>query len=121
MKRIAAILCIAVAGCAVAPQRMDYSLIDPQGVDMDRYAFDYDDCAYLANQTSVGGRAAGGAIFGALLGAMIGGAICGRACAEAGARGGVVGGTVGAAGSGVREQQTTLRACLQGRGYSVIR
>ncbi|MGP1677893.1 MAG: hypothetical protein ACTS6J_12135 [Burkholderiales bacterium] len=122
MKRTAALALAAVlAGCQVAPPRSDYSLIDPAGVDMHRYRNDYAECSDLANQTSVGERAAGGAVFGALLGALIGGAICGRSCAEAGARGGLVGGTVGATTGGIREQQTTLRACLAGRGYVVIR
>lgn len=122
MKRIAAAaIAVALAGCQVAPLRMDYSLIDPQGVDMARYEADYNGCAALANQTDVGERAAGGAAFGVLFGAILGAALCGRGCAGAGAQGGIIGGTTGAVSSGVREQQTALRACLAGRGYRVIR
>lgn len=108
-------------GCAVAPQRLDYSLIDPKNVDMARYGQDYNECAGLANQTDVGERAGQGAAFGAILGAIVGAAICGRNCAGQGA---ALYGTAGAAGGaagGVREQQRALRICLAGRGYTVIR
>jgi hypothetical protein len=119
-----------LTGCAVAPvARNDYSLIDPRGVDMGRYQKDYADCAALANQTRPEDRAAagavGGAAIGAVFGALLGAVICGRECANAGAGIGAVSGVAhGAAGgvaSGVQEQQMTLRRCLAGRGYNVIR
>ena len=122
MKKIMAVaLIVMLSGCAVAPQRSDYSLVDPQGIDAAQYQRDYNDCAALANQTDVGDRAAGGAVFGALLGAAIGAVLCGRNCVGAGAASGALGGTTGAATSGVREQNNVLRACLSGRGYQVIR
>ncbi len=122
MKRTTAVaLCLTLAACAVAPRQDSYSLIDPQGVDMAKYQADYDDCARLADQTNAANRAAGGAVFGALLGAVIGGALCGRNCATSTAAWGAAGGAAGGAGGAVREQQTTLRACLAGRGYRIIR
>jgi len=121
MKIILGLFALLLAGCAVAPPRSDYSLIDPQGVDMAQYQRDYADCAQLANQTDVGDRAAGGAVGGAIFGALLGAVLCGRNCVGAGAAGGALGGTTGAAASGVREQQGALRACLSGRGYRVIR
>lgn len=122
MKALAVLLLwLLLAACAVAPRNDAYSLIDPRGVDMTKYQADYDDCANLANQTSVGERAAGGAVFGALLGAAIGGALCGRNCTKSAAGWGTAGGTGGGVAGGVREQQTALRACLAGRGYRVIR
>lgn len=114
-------IALTLVGCAVAPINTDYSLIDPRGVDMAKYSSDYSDCARLADQTDVGSRAATGAVLGSLIGAVIGGVLCGRGCVDAGARGGLVGGTAGAFSSGVSELQTTLRACLIGRGYRVIR
>lgn len=117
-----AILAVSVlTGCAVAPRQDSYSLIDPNGVNMAQYQQDYDACAALANQTAVGDRAAGGAMFGALFSAVVGAALCGRNCSAQMAGWGAAGGATGAAGAGVREQQTTLRACLAGRGYRVIR
>ncbi len=122
MKRIALTLFIAaLAGCAVAPQRLDYSLIDPAGIDQARYSRDYNECAALADQTNIGNRAAGGAVFGALAGALIGGALCGRNCSRDLAAWGAGAGAVGGTGGGIQEQQHALRACLAGRGYRVIR
>jgi len=121
---------LSLAGCAVSPvARDDYSLIDPKGVDMTQYRQDYAECAALANQTKPENRAAtgavGGAAFGAAFGALLGAAICGRDCAGyaagIGAAGGAAQGTAYGANAGVREQQMTLRRCLIGRGYRVIR
>lgn len=125
-----AVLATLLGGCAVAPvARDDYSLIDPRGVDMAQYRQDYADCAALANQTRpedrAAGSAVGGAAFGAAFGALLGAVVCGRDCANYGAGVGAVSGAAqGAAygaGSGVQEQQGTLRRCLAGRGYRVIR
>lgn len=122
MKRIMAVLAVSLlAGCAVAPQRDNYSIVDPKGVDPARYRQDYSECAALANQTDVGERAAGGAVGGALFGAVIGSLFCGRNCANQGAMAGAIGGVSGGVGGGVREQQVALRRCLAGRGYNVIR
>jgi outer membrane lipoprotein SlyB len=123
MKRLAlAIYLAALAGCAVVPQaNPSYSLIDPAGVDQARYSQDYNECAALANQTDVADRAAAGAVAGAIFGALLGSVLCGRGCVGAGMAGGALGGSSGAATAGVREQHWTLRSCLAGRGYSVIR
>lgn len=122
MQRLTALLlCLTLTACTVAPLRADYSLIDTKGVDMSRYAQEYNECASLANQTDVADRAAGGAVFGALLGAVIGGALCGRNCAASTAAWGAGSGALGGAGGGVQEQQNALRTCLAGRGYRVIR
>ncbi len=121
IKIVILVLAAALAGCSVAPPRTDYSLIDPQGVDMARYQADHAECAGLANQTDVADRAAGGAVFGALLGTVIGAAFCGRNCAGQVAAYGAGSGAGSGLVSGVREQQVALRACLAGRGYRVIR
>jgi len=122
MKQLLILLFVlTLAACAVAPRQDSYSLIDPNGVNMAQYQQDYDQCAALANQTNVGDRAVGGAAFGALFGAVVGAALCGRNCSAQMAGWGAAGGATGAAGRGAQEQQTTLRACLAGRGYRVIR
>jgi outer membrane lipoprotein SlyB len=116
--------------CAINPQATrSYSLIDPAGVDMQRYEQDYAECAALANQTDTAGRAAGAgagaAVFGAILGALLGAAIGGRGSAGYGAGIGAaygVGSGVGAGiASGEAEKAAVLRRCLTGRGYAVIR
>lgn len=122
MKRVLPIiLALALAGCAVAPPRLDYSLIDPKGVDSRKYEQDYSECAELANQTDVGDRAAGSAVAGAIIGAIIGGMICGRNCAGQVAGVSAASAAARGAGSGAQEQQHALRACLAGRGYRIIR
>lgn len=111
-----------LSACAVVPQaNPNYSLIDPAGVDMARYSQDYQECSELANQTDVADRAAAGAVAGAIFGALLGAVLCGRGCVGAGMAGGALGGSTGAAAGGVREQRYTLRSCLAGRGYRVIR
>lgn len=127
---IALFVLVVLTGCALSPiAQSHYSLIDPKGVNLSAYNQDYAECAALANQTDVGGRAAvgaaGGAVAGAIFGALLGAAICGRDCAGygagVGAASGVSHGAVGGAVSGANEQQYALRACLTGRGYRVIR
>lgn len=122
MKTIFTIIALCLlSGCAIGLPNGDYSLIDQKGIDMATYNSDYADCAALANQTDVGGRAAGSAAAGALIGALLGGMFCGRNCARDGAAAGMVSAGIGGAGSGVQEQQGALRRCLAGRGYRVIR
>ena len=122
MKRTA-LLCIAalLTACAVAPRQDSYSLVDPKGVDPQRYAQDYSECQSLADQTSVGGNAAAGAGAGAIIGGIFGALLCGRNCATQGAAFGAGYGGTGAAIGGVREQQGALRACLANRGYAILR
>jgi hypothetical protein len=127
----AATAALYLAACTTVPPKpqADYSLVDPGRTDMAQYAIDYEDCARLANQADVANSAAAtaaaGAALGAILGALIGGVICGSSCAREGAAFGAgYGGTSGAvsgAGAAVRDQQVTLRGCLAGRGYFIIR
>ena len=112
-----------LAGCATVPSypQYDYALVDPQRTDMVAYDKDYNECAAIANQASVGNSAVGGAVIGAGVGALLGALICGRSCAAWGAGYGAgYGGTSGAIVATV-DQQSTLRNCLAGRGYRVIR
>lgn len=110
------------------------SLVDPARTDMAAYQKDYGECAALANQTDAGQAAGSGAASGAVAGAIVGvlvGALIGHALDDtsAGMRygaalGGLEGGTAGAAGAygAARvDQETALRNCLRGRGYSLIR
>jgi hypothetical protein len=127
----AATAALYLAACTTVPAQpqADYSLVDPGRTDMVQYAKDYEDCAHLANQadvaSSAAATAAAGAALGAILGALIGGVICGSSCAREGAAFGAgYGGTSGAvsgAGAAARDQQVTVRGCLSGRGYFVIR
>ncbi|MCR4297533.1 MAG: hypothetical protein NUV75_02085 [Gallionella sp.] len=121
MRKYLTVLCVMLAGCAVAPRQMDYSLVDTHKVNIEQYQADYEECAALANQTSVGANAVAGVGVGAVIGGILGAVICGRECANQGAAFGAGYGGVSGAAGGVREQQGALRACLAGRGYNVIR
>jgi hypothetical protein len=112
-----------LSACSTVPSypQFDYALVDPQRTDLVAYDKDYNECAALANQASVGNSAAGGAVIGAGVGALLGALLCGRQCAAWGAGYGAgYGGTSGAISATV-DQQSTLRNCLVGRGYHVIR
>jgi outer membrane lipoprotein SlyB len=112
------------AGCSTVPQyaNADYSLVDPAQVyDTEKYQDHYAGCARLANQSNVASNAVAGAIVGALLTAAIGAALFGRSGARYGARIGAVDGAIAGATTSVVDQQTTLRNCLAGWGYTVIR
>lgn len=124
-KRIiaAALIAALTASCSTVPQRAnpDFSLVDPGRTNMAQYELDYQDCARLANQSDVGASAAGGAVVGAVIGGILGALICGRACAGWGAAGGATGGASSGINAAVRDQQVTIRGCLAGRGYTIIR
>lgn len=115
---------LVLSGCATQINTKNdthYSLIDPKGVDMQRYSEDYKDCAELGNQTDVKKAGVTGSIAGGLAGALLGAAIGGKRTASFGA-------SYGAAAYGseadVRarnEQNSAFRACLVGRGYRLIR
>lgn len=88
---------------------------------MEQYDSDYKDCASLANQTDVQKGATTGVIAGAALGGFFGAVIGGSDGARMGAALGSGQGLVQGGVSAKREQDNTLRACLAGRGYRVIR
>lgn len=112
-----------MSACSTVPPQAqsDYTLVDPGRTDMTRYAADYEDCARLAAQADVVGSSAGGAVIGAVIGGVIGAIICGRQCAAWGAGLTATHGAASGAGAAVRDQQITVRNCLAGRGYNIIR
>ena len=119
----AATATVFLAACSTVPPQpqADYTLVDPGRTDMAQYQIDYTDCARLANQSDVGASAAGGAVVGAMVGGLIGALICGRSCAAWGVGFGGGQGAVSGGVAAVRDQQVTIRGCLAGRGYFIIR
>ncbi len=131
------VVCVLVTGCLATVPVNPYerpTLVDPYRTDMVAYQRDYGQCASLANQTDAQAAANSGAVGGAVLGVLFGaavGAIIGAAFHDAGsgaafgaALGGVEGAAGGAAGSygaARADQEGSLRACLRGRGYNLIR
>jgi hypothetical protein len=104
---------IMLAGCAAHPE----PIVDMKGVDPDKYARDWQECAAYTDEVVISKGVAKGAATGAVVGAASG-AIRGDAAGGA-AQGGLYGGTK----SGLyadRAKQKVFKRCLAGRGYRVL-
>lgn len=106
---------IGLAGCA--GRRADV-VIDPAGVDMERYRQDLTQCEEIAKQVrhKAGGGAAGGAVVGGAVGGIVGG---GDSAVKGAGVGAVVGGARGARATR-EEKQLVIKNCLRERGYKVL-
>jgi len=104
-----------VAGCA--GRRADV-VIDPAGVDMERYQQDLAQCQQIAKQ--VRHKAVGGAVGGAVVGGAVGGIVGNGETAKKGAGGGAVVGAARGAAATRREKQLVIKNCLRERGYKVL-
>jgi CubicO group peptidase (beta-lactamase class C family) len=96
-------------------------LIDPQGVDLNRFYRDYADCSRLAAAVDPTGQALTGAGVGAVIGALVGNT---QRVEGDGVRGALWGAGLGAGvalSAAEQERQQVLRRCLRNRGYAVIR
>jgi outer membrane lipoprotein SlyB len=122
--RAVALTCCAalVAGCATGPTGAAYRpLVDTQGVDMNKFERDLQDCQGFAQQTANAAQgAAAGALAGAALGALLAAAAGGGYNRSASARVGAVSGAVGAGAEAENSQRNVIRRCLAGRGYRVL-
>lgn len=119
MKRTISIaLVLTLTACAGANYR---PLVDSQGVDMNRYESDLQNCQQYAGQVGgAGENAAIGAGIGAALSfalAAIGGNRYDRGRSAAG---GALLGAVSGAGAGENSQRDVIRRCMSGRGYRVL-
>ena len=102
-----------VVGCASSGP-----IIDPAGVDMERYEVDVAECEQISEQVEqkAGKRAAAGAIIGGLIGAVTGNS---RSVAKSAGAGAVIGGAKGA-GSTSQEKEKVVKNCLRNRGYKIL-
>lgn len=101
------------AGCAAHPD----PIIDTQGVDMDEYAQDWNECEAYTDEVLVTRGIAKGAATGAAIGAVAG-AIDGEVGENA-----TLGGLYGGTRSGLdadRQKQLVFKRCMSGRGYRVL-
>ncbi len=140
MKRLAAVAGVAVflAGCAEStPPQSAVGVYPAKGQTMEQQTKDANECSFWAKQqtnydpsTDTGKGVAVGALIGAAGGAALGaatGAITGNV--GTGAAVGAVAGGVGGGAIGGTQQYSRSRdgyeraygACMQGRGYSVVR
>jgi len=119
MKRLPILLLL--TGCATYQP-----LIDAQGVDMNAYATDLQQCRQYAATVNTGAESANGTVIGATIGAALGGIVGafagepGKGAAYGAAYGGANGMLAGAA-DAESGKQSIVQRCLAGRGYSVLR
>lgn len=127
MKRhlTALLLPFLLAGCAHNYVDTYEPVIDTQGVDINRYAADLNECRSYAVREDPTVKAQQGAIAGALAGALLGAALgsvygqAGRGAGIGAAEGGAVG-LIGGAAGGIEAQQIIVNRCMAGRQYRVL-
>jgi outer membrane lipoprotein SlyB len=118
MKRlaVAALVVLTMAGCATRGANYQ-PLIDTKGRDQAQLAQDTSECQVFAKQRM---DAASGAVAGAVLGAVIGALLMPHGFRNQGAGYGALFGGASGAGSANDTQETIVKRCLAGRGYSVL-
>jgi outer membrane lipoprotein SlyB len=95
-------------------------IIDTQGVDMQQYHQDMDDCQSFATQVPVAEKATKTAVGGAVVGGVLGAIVGNSSTAAKGAGVGAVTGGLKGTSSGYRERDRVVKNCLRGRGYRVL-
>jgi hypothetical protein len=97
-------------------------MIDTKGVDFNKFEVDLTSCQeYARTQAGAKEGAVAGALVGAAFGALLAAVAGSNYDTGASARvGGVTGAASGASGAN-QDQETIIKRCLQGRGYSVLK
>lgn len=105
-----------LSGCAT--RGANYTpLVDTKGHDGAQLANDTAECQAFATQRM---DAASGAVAGAVVGALIGAFLMPRGYRNYGAGQGAIAGAAGGALGANDTQETIVKRCLSGRGYSVL-
>lgn len=113
---ICAVVALSLAGCATRGAGY-VPVVDMQGQSTGKYSADLSDCQAYATQRA---DAAQGAVAGALAGALLSALLMPRGYRNEGAsKLGILGGLSGA-GQATETQETIIKRCLAGRGYSVL-
>jgi outer membrane lipoprotein SlyB len=117
------LLLLSIVGCA--NQNSGHTshgdiIIDTQGVNMQQYHRDVEDCRGFATQVPVAEKATKTAVGGAVLGGVVGAIVGNSSTVKKGAGVGAVTGAVKGTSSGYRERQRVVKTCLRGRGYRVL-
>ena len=118
---VVALLAMLLTGCAT--RGANYRpMIDTKGVDFNKFEVDLASCQeYARTQAGAKEGAVAGAIVGAAFGALLAAVAGSNYDTGAAARvGGVTGAASGASGAN-QDQETIIKRCLQGRGYSVLK
>ena len=113
---VCALVALALTACATTGANY-VPLVDMQGKDPARFNSDLADCQRFATQRM---DAATGAMVGAIAGALLGAFLAPRGYKSqvAGKAAGL--GALGGAGEANQNQESITKACLAGRGYSVL-
>jgi outer membrane lipoprotein SlyB len=112
-----------LTGCLGANYR---PVVDPYMSDMSTYESDLLACQGIAREQGVAGDAAKGAVLGATVGTVLGSVLgafvgdVGAGAALGAAYGGATGVAEGAV-AGLGGQETIIKNCMVGRGYSVLK
>lgn len=123
MHRVIAVVLVStlITGCATSGAAYR-PLIDTRGVDFNKFEVDLASCQeYARTQAGAKEGAVAGALVGAAFGALLATVAGSSYDASAAARVGGVTGAVSGASSANEDQETIIRRCLQGRGYSVLK
>ena len=116
-------LLVVISGCTNHHSRHAGNggvIIDTQGVDMEQYHRDTEDCRGYAAQVPVAEKAATTAVGGAVVGGVVGAIVGNSRTAAKGAGVGAVTGGIKGTSSGYRERDRVVKNCLRGRGYRVL-
>ena len=117
MKHLSLYVAVAVlAGCATTGAHY-VPVVDTKGHDAEAYAVDLSDCQAFATQRA---NAAQGAVAGAIVGALLGALIAPHGYGNQFATSGALMGGVSAGADANETQETIIKRCLSGRGYSVL-
>lgn len=108
-----------LTGCATHVGSSYVPLVDRPGPN---FYQDLEDCqAYARNEATAAQQAAAGAVAGALIGAVLSAVILDRSADRATLAAGALGGALGGAGRATENQESIIKNCMIGRGYSVLR
>lgn len=116
MKLTLIAIAIALSGCATRGANY-VPVVDTKGRDQTALAVDITDCQLYAAQRA---DAATGAVVGAIFGALLGAALMPAGHQHWGAQQGAIAGGLGGAYGANDSQETIIKRCLSGRGYSVL-
>lgn len=123
MKNLLLWFAILFLGACSSSQRLPGQtavIIDTQGIDMNLYDADLEDCYVFADEVSVGEKAGVGAALGAAVGGIYGAIVGDSQTVRRSAGVGAVGGALKGTASGLSERDQVVKRCLQGRGYQVL-
>ena len=115
--KVLMILCLSLLILSACATRQGV-VVDPKGVEMDKYQDDLAQCEQISKQ--VDQKAAGRAVGGAIVGGLVGGVIGNNKAVKTGAGLGAISGAVRGGAATKRERNIVVKNCMRHRGYVVL-